>query len=225
MTEPTLPYDFDLLYDIKTMQEIEAIANDEGSHSDASPDDLVTLFKDNDLPVPDCLSAYHGNTTIWIKDDGTWSALTPEKDNEQEYREVKITAFSTSKKTDIPAHTLPAYPVTAKSTGRFIKLSLAGLEEHEYDADLVDNDTRLQDTIEMLRLAVKDDVVPDTMFSDGHHEEASTIYYVGVLEDFSTLVSCYNNDENGGLFLDICNRYMSQSLRGFYRVTIEDNLL
>ena len=50
-----LPYEFDLLYDIKMMYEIEAVAKGEPSQSDATPENLVDLFIAHKLPIPDCL--------------------------------------------------------------------------------------------------------------------------------------------------------------------------
>jgi hypothetical protein len=50
-----LPYDFDLLYDIKMMHQVEAIAKGEASHSDASPEDLVELFEELNMKLPECL--------------------------------------------------------------------------------------------------------------------------------------------------------------------------
>lgn len=47
-----LPYDFDLYYDIKTMEEVERVFNYEPSSSSASPYDLVRLFKDLGMPLP-----------------------------------------------------------------------------------------------------------------------------------------------------------------------------
>jgi hypothetical protein len=50
-----LPYDFDLHYDVKTMEQVERIAKGEADCSDATPEDLIALFLLHDLPVPACL--------------------------------------------------------------------------------------------------------------------------------------------------------------------------
>ena len=51
-----LPYVFDLLYDVKTMEQVGRIARYEGDCSDATPLDLYELFMQQGMPVPDCLS-------------------------------------------------------------------------------------------------------------------------------------------------------------------------
>jgi len=55
-----LPYEFDLLYDVKMMYEVESIANGEPSCSDASPEDLVELFIAHKLEMPECLKQFVG---------------------------------------------------------------------------------------------------------------------------------------------------------------------
>jgi len=50
-----LPYVFDLLYDIKHLEEVEIIARGEASHSDADPYELLNLFEKEGLEIPKCL--------------------------------------------------------------------------------------------------------------------------------------------------------------------------
>ena len=52
-----LPYVFDLLFDIKTMSEIERIANGDSSHSDATSQDLIDLFIELNISIPKCLKS------------------------------------------------------------------------------------------------------------------------------------------------------------------------
>jgi len=88
-----LNFQFDTIYDIKFMYEIEAIAKGEASHSDASPEDLVDMFEDLGETVPDCLSEYRGTSTIWILPDGTWLPYEPLSHEEPNAQKVKINKF------------------------------------------------------------------------------------------------------------------------------------
>ena len=60
-----LPYEFDLLYDIKMMHQVEAIAKGDPSCSDASPEELVELFIAHKLPIPDCLKEVKAITELY----------------------------------------------------------------------------------------------------------------------------------------------------------------
>jgi len=68
----SLPYEFDLLFDIKTYDEVDLVANYQHSASDASPEDLVELFQKHDLPIPDSLKSFVPVIHIWILPNGTW---------------------------------------------------------------------------------------------------------------------------------------------------------
>jgi hypothetical protein len=92
-----LPYPFDLLYDVKTMRDVEAIAKGEGHCSDATPDDLIELFIAQDLEVPECLLAHldKSRKCIWVHPDGSWLSYNPVAyyDNNamsQKYRRVEF---------------------------------------------------------------------------------------------------------------------------------------
>ena len=50
-----LPPDFDCLYDIKTMEDVERIAAGDPHHSNATVDDLIECFITCKLEVPQCL--------------------------------------------------------------------------------------------------------------------------------------------------------------------------
>ena len=51
-----LPYDFDLNWDIKTMEQVEHIAAGEADSSEATPRDLIAMFLSLDMPIPECLN-------------------------------------------------------------------------------------------------------------------------------------------------------------------------
>lgn len=53
-----LPYEFDLLYDIKMMYEVKAVATGEPTHSDATAEELVDLFEQYHIPKPSCLMGF-----------------------------------------------------------------------------------------------------------------------------------------------------------------------
>ena len=85
-----LPYEFDLLYDIKYMYEVEKIANDEPSHSDASASDLVELFIKLRMELPKCLVGTLVKTPVWLCNDGTWSFIEPLFDEQHKYMKAVI---------------------------------------------------------------------------------------------------------------------------------------
>jgi len=58
-----LPYEFDLLYDIKTLKDVEDIAHGRPTGCEGSVEDLIKLFKESNLPVPDCLKRQAVNLT------------------------------------------------------------------------------------------------------------------------------------------------------------------
>lgn len=50
-----LPYDFDLLYDVKSMRDVEDIAAGRPSRCEVTREELIALFKRLDMHVPSCL--------------------------------------------------------------------------------------------------------------------------------------------------------------------------
>jgi hypothetical protein len=88
-----LPYSFDLLYDVKTMKDVEMIASEQAHHSDATPEELVSLFIEEELPTPECLSSFKSLMTIWVCKDGSWLPYKPTFEELHKYQEVKITRF------------------------------------------------------------------------------------------------------------------------------------
>lgn len=120
----------------------------------------------------------------------------------------------------------PRYKVSAENDPVVgLTLKVKGLEPHEFYLSHVHEEEDVQEEIEMLRLAVKDDVIPEKMYSDCDQEEPSTIYYVGVKHDMSVIVSSECSDEHGGTFLEIVNLYCSDKLKGFFVLTIEAGLI
>jgi len=62
-----LPSVFDLLWDVKTMEQVERISRFEGDCSAASPEDLVELFLQEGMAVPDCLSGFSSTPKTELK--------------------------------------------------------------------------------------------------------------------------------------------------------------
>ena len=54
-----LPYIFDLMYDVKDLEQVSRIANGAPDSSDATPTDLLALFISEGLEIPSCLSEVH----------------------------------------------------------------------------------------------------------------------------------------------------------------------
>jgi len=91
-----LPYDFDLLYDVKDYEDVEAIARGSAHCSSASAQDLVDLFHSMDMEIPECLSYLRPTLVVTLYSDGTWdSGSEPAK--ALEARIVKVTAFKETK--------------------------------------------------------------------------------------------------------------------------------
>ena len=85
-----LPYVFDLLYDVKTYEQVRRIANYEADCSDASPQDLVDLFIEEGMVVPECLSDVSPTRYIWIHENYTWTNDEPLPDEMRGYTKVKV---------------------------------------------------------------------------------------------------------------------------------------
>lgn len=90
MRKHELPYMFDLLWDVKTYEQVERIANHRGDCSDASPADLVELFQQEDLALPECLLRYSPQLTVWLHEDGTWISYKPLQEESFRYRKARI---------------------------------------------------------------------------------------------------------------------------------------
>ncbi len=88
-----LPYDFDLLYDIKYMYQVERVCKGLPTGSSATPRELRELFIDLEMELPDFLieacKGYPEEKTIWVCNDGSW--ITYEPCYEERYKYVKTT--------------------------------------------------------------------------------------------------------------------------------------
>ncbi len=51
-----LPYAFDLLYDLKTMKDVEDVAYGRPSRCNVTPRELAKVFLDYNIPIPKCLA-------------------------------------------------------------------------------------------------------------------------------------------------------------------------
>lgn len=88
MPEERLPYVFDLLYDLKHMDEVKAIAAGEPRASSATPEDLKKLFISQGMEVPECLENVHvpeESKVVWICKDGTWQYHEPPYEEKYKY--------------------------------------------------------------------------------------------------------------------------------------------
>lgn len=89
-----LPYEFDLLYDIKCMYEVEMVCEGKcpaGTH--ATPEDLLDMFISHKMEIPEFLSSAakpRKNDSIWIHIDGTWTLDKPLYDEIHNYIESKV---------------------------------------------------------------------------------------------------------------------------------------
>jgi hypothetical protein len=89
-----LPYEFDLIFDLKNMSEVESIAKGDYSHNRATPEKLIELFIDLKLDIPECLQEIHkSKQTIWILPDGTWIDYAPLENEHPDTRKIVISRF------------------------------------------------------------------------------------------------------------------------------------
>ena len=80
-----LPYVFDLIWDVKTMAQVEVIANLEADCSDASPYDLYELFESEGMDIPKCLEGFKSKY-IWVHENGNWLKDKPLPDEMHGYK-------------------------------------------------------------------------------------------------------------------------------------------
>lgn len=87
-----LPYSFDLYWDIKTMEDVEEVANGSFNPSGIDGDDLADEFKKLGLPIPDCLrvNGYLGTREVWLTYEGTWFDAKPSGYLEDQIQKVKV---------------------------------------------------------------------------------------------------------------------------------------
>ena len=83
-----LPYVFDLLYDIKTLEQLYEFLNDESSICDDPKWQVEETMVENNIPFPDdyCTSLKPGfPTVIWMHKNGTRIDFQPPQMEEIEY--------------------------------------------------------------------------------------------------------------------------------------------
>ena len=85
-----LPYDFDLLYDVKSYAQIESIANYKWDCSDATPEELVLLFQQLELEIPSCLIRFAPIVTVWLECNGCWQSHEPDVDELHKFRKTTV---------------------------------------------------------------------------------------------------------------------------------------
>ena len=93
MPNNELPYIFDLLWDVKSYEQVERIAKYEGDCSAATPEDLVELFQHEGMDIPNCLADFAPQQTIWVGSGGSWLPYEPLYEEAHKYRKVRIRGF------------------------------------------------------------------------------------------------------------------------------------
>lgn len=91
-----LPYEFDLLYDIKYMYEVEMVCEGKcPAGTSATPGDLHEMFVRHSMAVPKYLEDAAGcspiSRTIWIGIDGSWITYQPLPDEAHKYVAARVT--------------------------------------------------------------------------------------------------------------------------------------
>ena len=94
MSYTKLPYKFDLLYDVKSVEELHSILNGEPHCTDANDWELCELAKKHNIALPEGYDSPLKEgfpTTVWIDDNGCyqdWKPLEHEADEFQMMRKV-----------------------------------------------------------------------------------------------------------------------------------------
>jgi hypothetical protein len=83
-----LPPIFDLLWEVKTMEQVETIAKGEADCSDAGPHDLYDLFQSQGMDIPNCLEKFKTHY-IWVHQNGHWQVDKPLPDEMRGYRRAE----------------------------------------------------------------------------------------------------------------------------------------
>ena len=86
MTDKNLHSSFDLLYDMKTMDDVEKVANGESHCFNTSIEEVADTFLSLGIELPNCLSRFKGTETIWLCSDGTWSKDEPTAEEEEKHK-------------------------------------------------------------------------------------------------------------------------------------------
>lgn len=87
--------DFDLIYDLKYMYEVEMVCDGlSPAGTDASPEDLYEMFVDHKMEIPEYLKNAVGvkvnETEVWISIDRTWSFHEPLFDEKHKFVKTKM---------------------------------------------------------------------------------------------------------------------------------------
>ena len=77
-----LPYDFDLLWDIKYQYEVEMICEGKPHSSDVTPEELYEMYIQHELEIPEYLAPFAPLPakvlhTVWISTCGSWYTYEP----------------------------------------------------------------------------------------------------------------------------------------------------
>lgn len=83
-----LPYDFDLFFDIKQINEL--IEKTESNDIDGDEDDLFDLVELHNIVLPDNIKRNKDSfpKVVWIDDNGGYITYAPTKEEEHKYRRM-----------------------------------------------------------------------------------------------------------------------------------------
>ena len=94
-----LPYEFDLLYDIKTLEQAYRVMKELPDCSDADPEDVYELLVKYDLPVPDWYVAPTPEQPVaWLDGNGSYLTYKPTFSELGEYTPVYSKPQNSTKK-------------------------------------------------------------------------------------------------------------------------------
>lgn len=89
--------------------------------------------------------------------------------------------------------------------------------------DCLKLDAEFRDELGLLYMALKDDVVPSTMFTDADGDEPSTIIYVGKLANGEYVSSDRRIDRDGTKLYSMIRMYDKGEILNIARVEFDDN--
>ncbi len=92
MGHTKLPYEFDLLHDIKTVEELHRVLNGEPHCTDAKPWELEELCEQFSIPLPEGYSKHLKKgfpTTVWIDDNGCYQDWAPTVEEAHRFQRMR----------------------------------------------------------------------------------------------------------------------------------------
>lgn len=108
---------------------------------------------------------------------------------------------------------------------KIFTVSHSSVPRHYTDQVCAVLDDDFADELGLLYMSLKEGFVPDTMFTDGHSGEPSTVIYVAKMADGSYVSSDETSDEDGQKLFKMIGLYEKGQAINIAKVNFDDNLV